>query len=145
DQTLSYGELNRQANRLAHYLLAQGVGPQGLVGIAVERSFAMVVSLLAVLKTGAAYVPLDPEYPRERLAHMLEDSGVGLVLTRSRLHGRLPLPARVLAVDIDLVQAQLALCADSNLPVDVEPQSLAYVIYTSGSTGKPKGVAISQA
>ncbi|WP_054918650.1 non-ribosomal peptide synthetase [Pseudomonas sp. NBRC 111138] len=145
EQALSYGELNRQANRLAHYLLAQGVGPQGLVGIAVERSFAMVVSLLAVLKTGAAYVPLDPEYPRERLAHMLEDSGVGLVLTQSHLHGRLPLPARVLAVDIDRVQAQLALCADSNLPVDVEPQSLAYVIYTSGSTGKPKGVAISQA
>ncbi|MBW9238995.1 amino acid adenylation domain-containing protein [Pseudomonas carnis] len=145
EQALSYGELNRQANRLAHYLLAQGVGPQGLVGIAVERSFSMVVSLLAVLKTGAAYVPLDPEYPRERLAHMLEDSGVGLVLTQSHLHGRLPLPARVLAVDIDLVQAQLALCADSNLPVDVEPQSLAYVIYTSGSTGKPKGVAISQA
>ncbi|AVJ22391.1 non-ribosomal peptide synthetase [Pseudomonas sp. MYb193] len=145
EQALSYGELNRQANRLAHYLLAQGVGPQGLVGIAVERSFAMVVSLLAVLKTGAAYVPLDPEYPRERLAHMLEDSGVGLVLTQSHLHGRLPLPAQVLAVDIDRVQAQLALCADSNLPVDVEPQSLAYVIYTSGSTGKPKGVAISQA
>ncbi|OHC39127.1 amino acid adenylation domain-containing protein [Pseudomonas sp. CFSAN084952] len=145
EQTLSYGELNRQANRLAHYLLAQGVGPQGLVGIAVERSFAMVVSLLAVLKTGAAYVPLDPEYPRERLAHMLEDSGVGLVLTQSHLHGRLPLPAQVLAVDIDRVQAQLALRADDNLPVEVEPQSLAYVIYTSGSTGKPKGVAISHA
>ncbi|WP_339232267.1 amino acid adenylation domain-containing protein [Pseudomonas sp. FSL L8-0168] len=145
EQTLSYGELNRQANRLAHYLLAQGVGPQGLVGIAVERSFAMVVSLLAVLKTGAAYVPLDPEYPRERLAHMLEDSGVGLVLTQSHLHGRLPLPAQVLAVDIDRVQAQLALRADDNLPVEVEPQGLAYVIYTSGSTGKPKGVAISHA
>ena len=145
EQALSYGELNRQANRLAHYLLAQGVGPQGLVGIAVERSFAMVVSLLAVLKTGAAYVPLDPEYPRERLAHMLEDSGVGLVLTQSHLHVRLPLPAQVLAVDIDRVQAQLALRADDNLPVDVEPQGLAYVIYTSGSTGKPKGVAISHA
>ncbi|WP_445009286.1 amino acid adenylation domain-containing protein, partial [Pseudomonas lactis] len=145
EQALSYGELNRQANRLAHYLLAQGVGPKALVGIAVERSFAMVVSLLAVLKTGAAYVPLDPEYPRERLVHMLEDSGVGLVLTQSHLHGRLPLPTQVLAVDIDRVQAQLALCADDNLPVDVEPQSLAYVIYTSGSTGKPKGVAISHA
>ncbi|NNA48685.1 non-ribosomal peptide synthetase [Pseudomonas lactis] len=145
EQALSYGELNRQANRLAHYLLAQGVGPKALVGIAVERSFAMVVSLLAVLKTGAAYVPLDPEYPRERLVHMLEDSGVGLVLTQSHLHGRLPLPTQVLAVDIDRVQAQLALCADDNLPVDVEAQSLAYVIYTSGSTGKPKGVAISHA
>ncbi|KRP58774.1 amino acid adenylation domain-containing protein [Pseudomonas trivialis] len=143
DQALSYGELNQQANRLAHVLMARGVGPQGLVGIAVERSFAMVVSLLAVLKTGAAYVPLDPEYPRERLLHMLEDSGVSLVLTQSGLLERLPLPERVTAVDIDLIQAQLALnCAD-NPATDVEPQSLAYVIYTSGSTGKPKGVAIS--
>ncbi|MBV4482774.1 amino acid adenylation domain-containing protein [Pseudomonas khavaziana] len=143
DQALSYGELNRQANRLAHYLLAQGVGPQGLVGIAVERSFAMVVSLLAVLKTGAAYVPLDPEYPRERLVHMLEDSRVGLVLTQSHLRGRLPLPAHLQAVDIDLAHTQLSLCAEDNLSADVEPQGLAYVIYTSGSTGKPKGVAIS--
>ncbi|MCK3851422.1 amino acid adenylation domain-containing protein, partial [Pseudomonas sp. W2Jun17] len=143
DQALSYGELNRQANRLAHYLLAQGIGPHGPVGICIERSFAMVVSLLAVLKTGAAYVPLDPEYPRERLVHMLEDSGVGLVLTQSHLRGRLPLPAHVSSVDIDL--APLAQCSEDNLPTDVEPQSLAYVIYTSGSTGKPKGVAISHA
>ncbi|WP_338486975.1 amino acid adenylation domain-containing protein [Pseudomonas trivialis] len=143
DQTLSYGELNQQANRLAHLLMARGVGPQGLVGIAVERSFAMVVSLLAVLKTGAAYVPLDPEYPRERLLHMLEDSGVSLVLTQSGLRERLPLPERVTAVEIDLIQAQLAVnCAD-NPATDFEPQRLAYVIYTSGSTGKPKGVAIS--
>ncbi|AZF42326.1 Non-ribosomal peptide synthetase [Pseudomonas sp. R1-43-08] len=145
DQTLSYGELNRQANRLAHYLMAQGVGPHALVGIAVERSFAMVVSLLAVLKTGAAYVPLDPEYPRERLLHMLEDSGVRLVLTQSHLRERLPLPAQVDAVAIDLAQAPLALCAEHNPAGAFEPQSLAYVIYTSGSTGKPKGVAISHA
>ncbi|MCF5655210.1 amino acid adenylation domain-containing protein [Pseudomonas poae] len=143
DQALSYGELNQQANRLAHVLMAQGVGPQGLVGIAVERSFAMVVSLLAVLKTGAAYVPLDPEYPRERLLHMLEDSGASLVLTHSGLRERLPLPERVTAVEIDLIQAQLAVSGADNPATDVEAQSLAYVIYTSGSTGKPKGVAIS--
>ncbi|WP_248752418.1 non-ribosomal peptide synthase/polyketide synthase [Pseudomonas sp. MWU15-20650] len=143
DQALSYGELNRQANRLAHYLLAEGVGPQGLVGIAVERSFAMVISVLAVLKTGAAYVPLDPQYPRERLVHMLEDSGVRLVLTQSHLRARLPLPAAVVVVDIDLAQAQLAQCTEHNPDTNFEPQSLAYVIYTSGSTGKPKGVAIS--
>uniref|UniRef100_UPI00261FE8C5 non-ribosomal peptide synthetase n=1 Tax=Pseudomonas sp. TaxID=306 RepID=UPI00261FE8C5 len=142
-QALGYGELNRQANRLAHCLIAQGIGPQALVGIAVERSFAMVVSLLAVLKTGAAYVPLDPEYPRERLVHMLEDSDVRLVLTQSHLRDRLPLPAQVVAVEIDLVQAQLALCAEHNPAGAFEPHSLAYVIYTSGSTGKPKGVAIS--
>ncbi len=143
DQALSYGELNQQANRLAHLLMARGVGPQGLVGIAVERSFAMVVSLLAVLKTGAAYVPLDPEYPRERLLHMLEDSGVSLVLTQSGLRERLPLPERVTAVEIDLIQAPLAVSCADNPATDFEPQRLAYVIYTSGSTGKPKGVAIS--
>ncbi|MBD8767905.1 amino acid adenylation domain-containing protein, partial [Pseudomonas fluorescens] len=143
DQVLSYGELNRQANRLAHYLIAQGIGPQALVGIAVERSFAMVVSLLAVLKTGAAYVPLDPGYPRERLVHMLEDSDVRLVLTQSHLRDRLPLPAHVAAVEIDLAQAQLALCDEHNPAAVFEPLSLAYVIYTSGSTGKPKGVAVS--
>ncbi|MCF5665397.1 amino acid adenylation domain-containing protein [Pseudomonas marginalis] len=145
EQTLSYGELNRQANRLAHYLIAQGVGPEVLVGIAVERSFAMVVSLLAVLKAGGAYVPLDPEYPRERLVHMLDDSGVRLVLTQSHLRDRLPLPADLTALDIDLADAQLAQCAEHNPPTAFEPRSLAYVIYTSGSTGKPKGVAISHA
>ncbi|WLG59193.1 non-ribosomal peptide synthase/polyketide synthase [Pseudomonas extremorientalis] len=144
-QTLSYGELNRQANRLAHYLIAQGVGPEVLVGIAVERSFAMVVSLLAVLKAGGAYVPLDPEYPRERLVHMLDDSGVRLVLTQSHLRDRLPLPADLTALDIDLADAKLAQCAEHNPPTAFEPRSLAYVIYTSGSTGKPKGVAISHA
>ena len=145
DQAMSYGELNRQANRLAHYLIAQGVGPEVLVGIAVERSFAMVVSLLAVLKAGGAYVPLDPEYPRERLVHMLEDSGVRLVLTQSHLRERLPLPAHLATLDLDLAQPQLAACAEENPATAFEPRSLAYVIYTSGSTGKPKGVAISHA
>ncbi|WP_339494066.1 non-ribosomal peptide synthase/polyketide synthase [Pseudomonas sp. EA_35y_Pfl1_P108] len=145
EQTLSYGELNRQANRLAHYLIAQGVGPEVLVGIAVERSFAMVVSLLAVLKAGGAYVPLDPEYPRERLVHMLNDSGVRLVLTQSHLRDRLPLLPDLTALDIDVADAQLAQCAEHNPPAVFEPRSLAYVIYTSGSTGKPKGVAISHA
>ncbi|WP_455827934.1 non-ribosomal peptide synthase/polyketide synthase [Pseudomonas kilonensis] len=144
-RALSYGELNRQANRLAHYLMAQGIGPEVLVGIAVERSFAMVVSLLAVLKAGGAYVPLDPEYPRERLAHMLEDSGVRLVLTQSHLRRRLPLPEHLTCLDIDLAEALLAQCGEDNPHTAFEPRSLAYVIYTSGSTGKPKGVAISHA
>ena len=139
EQTLTYAELNRQANQLAHYLIAQGVGPEVLVGVAVERSFAMVVSLLALLKAGGAYVPLDPQYPRERLLHMLEDSGVSLVLTQS--HVPMPLPAGLRSVAIDRV----ALFAEGNPQVAVEPQNLAYVIYTSGSTGKPKGVAINHA
>ncbi|MBA1292719.1 amino acid adenylation domain-containing protein [Pseudomonas lurida] len=145
EQALSYGELNRQANRLAHYLIAQGVGPEVLVGIAVERSLAMVVSLLAVLKAGGAYVPLDPDYPRERLVHMLQDSGVQRVLTHSHLRQRLPLPHGVTALDIDQAEAQLAHFGEHNPAVTFEPHSLAYVIYTSGSTGKPKGVAISHA
>ena len=139
EQTLTYAELNRQANQLAHYLIAQGVGPEVLVGVAVERSFAMVVSLLAILKAGGAYVPLDPQYPRERLLHMLEDSGVSLVLTQS--HVPMPLPAGLRSVAID----QVVLFAEDNPQVVVEPQNLAYVIYTSGSTGKPKGVAINHA
>ncbi|WP_156483806.1 AMP-binding protein, partial [Azotobacter vinelandii] len=81
EQEMSYGELNRRANRLAHRLIELGVGPDVLVGIAVERGFEMVVGLLAILKAGGAYVPLDPEYPRERLAYMIGDSGIGLLLT----------------------------------------------------------------
>ncbi|WP_301294624.1 amino acid adenylation domain-containing protein [Pseudomonas sp. S3E17] len=138
DRSISYVELNRQANRLAHHLIGQGVGPEVLVGVAVERSFDMVVSLLAVLKAGGAYVPLDPQYPRERLLHMLEDSGVRLVLTHA--HVAMPLPEGMATVD--LADARLALCPESDPRVSVAAQNLAYVIYTSGSTGKPKGVAI---
>nr|WP_098479745.1 non-ribosomal peptide synthetase [Pseudomonas poae] len=137
-ESLTYDALNRQANSLAHCLVAEGVGPEVLVGVAVERSFAMVVSLLAVLKAGGAYVPLDPQYPRERLAHILEDSGVRLVLIQSRVP--MALPAGVAVLEIDTVS--LASYAEENLSATVGPHNLAYVIYTSGSTGKPKGVAI---
>ncbi|WP_207238199.1 MULTISPECIES: AMP-binding protein, partial [unclassified Pseudomonas] len=92
DVSLSYAELNRRANRLAHRLLEAGVGPDVLVGLALERSVEMVVGLLAVLKAGGAYVPLDPEYPRERLAYMLEDSGVKLLLTQTQVLAQLPIP-----------------------------------------------------
>lgn len=100
-ELLTYGELNRRANRLAHYLLAEGVGTESLVGIAMERGPDMLVGLLAVLKAGAAYVPLDPDYPRERLAYMLEDSGVRLVLSQSWLSPGLPLAKGVAALDLD--------------------------------------------
>ena len=143
EQTLTYAELNRQANRLAHYLIGQDVGPEVMVGVAVERSFAMVVSLLAVLKAGGAYVPLDPQYPRERLLHMLDDSHVRLVLCQSTQ--QLPLPADVARLDIDAADAALLRCAEDNPQAPVDAQNLAYVIYTSGSTGKPKGVAINHA
>ena len=138
---LSYAELDREANRLARHLRRLGVGPDVLVGLAMERSLAMVVGVLAVLKAGGAYVPLDPEYPKERLTHMLEDSRVPVLLTQGGLLDRLPEhQARVVAVDRDAA----AIAAESGEPVGsgATPGNLAYVIYTSGSTGRPKGVQI---
>ncbi|UXY50549.1 non-ribosomal peptide synthetase [Pseudomonas tohonis] len=134
-ETLSYAELNRRANRLAHALIARGVGPDSLVGIAVERSIEMVVGLLAILKAGGAYVPLDPEYPAERLAYMLDDSGVKLLLSQSHLE--LPLAEDVQRIDLD--RAPFDDFPEANPGVALDAENLAYVIYTSGSTGKPKG------
>ncbi|WP_241526828.1 condensation domain-containing protein, partial [Pseudomonas sp. BIOMIG1BDMA] len=113
-QRLSYAELNRRANRLAHRLIQAGVGPDVLVGLAVERSIEMVVGLLAVLKAGGAYVPLDPEYPRERLAYMLEDSGVKLLLTQAHLLEQLPLSAEVECLALDQLEASLAGYSEEN-------------------------------
>ena len=143
DQSLTYAQLNRQANQLAHYLIGKGVGPEVMVGVAVERSLAMIISLLAVLKAGGAYVPLDPQYPRERLLHMLQDSDVRLVLSHSTQ--QLALPGDVARLDIDRAEEALQRCAQNDPQVTVDPLNLAYVIYTSGSTGKPKGVAINHA
>ncbi|UFH51603.1 amino acid adenylation domain-containing protein [Pseudomonas sp. KNUC1026] len=140
DRELSYAELNTQANRLAHQLIAQGVGPEVLVGIAVERSLEMVVGILAVLKAGGGYVPLDPQYPQDRLHCMIEDSRIALLLTQSGLQAQLPIPS---GLPVLLLDAPLA--ADlpvSNPDVPVVPQNLAYVMFTSGSTGRPKGVGI---
>ncbi|MFZ3284480.1 amino acid adenylation domain-containing protein [Pseudomonas sp.] len=138
--SLTYAELNSRSNRLAHQLRARGVGPDVLVGVALGRSLELAVALLAVLKAGGAYVPLDPQTPAERLRHVLDDSGLKLLLTDRESLASLP--------DLDdvdcLCREQLAESdrAD-NLPVTVEAQNLAYVIYTSGSTGRPKGVAVS--
>jgi amino acid adenylation domain-containing protein/non-ribosomal peptide synthase protein (TIGR01720 family) len=147
DSRLSYRELDRQANQLARHLRRWGVGADVLVGLAMERSLDMVVGVLAVLKAGGAYVPIDPEYPKERLAHMLEDSAVPVLLTQEPLLDRLPRhPARVVAVDRDA--AAIAAESDASLAAAAgaaTPANLAYVIYTSGSTGKPKGVQIPHA
>ncbi|EPD36066.1 hypothetical protein HMPREF9702_05688, partial [Delftia acidovorans CCUG 15835] len=139
DECISYAQLNRRANRLAHRLIAEGVGAEVRVGIAVERSVEMVVAVLAVLKSGAAYVPLDPGYPAERLAHMVEDSGMACLLTQSRLG--LEVAGRVKALDLDAIGAMPG--PDHNPGAAVHGECLAYVIYTSGSTGRPKGVGIS--
>ncbi|NWD28114.1 AMP-binding protein, partial [Pseudomonas yamanorum] len=103
EERLTYAQLNTRANRLAHQLIAQGVGPDVLVGIAVERSIEMVVGLLAVLKAGGAYVPFDPEYPQERLQYMIEDSGIELLLTQQSLLAQLPIPQGVQTLVLDQV------------------------------------------
>ncbi|MGU9807845.1 UNVERIFIED_CONTAM: non-ribosomal peptide synthase/polyketide synthase [Pseudomonas sp. CM11] len=139
EQRLTYAQLNARANRLAHRLIEQGVGPDVLVGIAVERSVEMVLGLLAILKAGGAYVPLDPEYPQERLAYMFEDSGIGLLLTQSHLLEQLPIPPGLRSLVLDLPDDGLQAGRDANPHVRLDGENLAYVIYTSGSTGKPKG------
>ena len=137
-ETLTYRELDEQANRLAHHLQAQGVGPEALVGVFAQRSLALVTGLLAVLKAGGAYVPLDPDHPRERTAFMLEEAGIGVLLAEPGLSARLPAHRARIVV---LAAGSPALAAfPARRPARAAvPQNLAYVIYTSGSTGRPKG------
>ncbi len=134
-QNLDYQQLNQRANRLAHKLIEQGVGPNVLVGLAVERSLEMVIGLLAILKAGGAYVPLDPAYPQDRLQHMMQDSAIALLLTQGHLQQGLP----AFAGSTWLLEQSLDGYRVDNPEVGVTPEDLAYVIYTSGSTGKPKG------
>jgi amino acid adenylation domain-containing protein len=143
-QTLTYAELNGRANQLARYLKDKGVGPDKLVGICVERSLEMVVSLLGILKAGGAYVPLDPSYPIERLTYMLNDAAPRVLLTQDRLRERL---ADTVAVVIALDNEWSEIAEQSTTNVDLRESrlnshNLAYVIYTSGSTGQPKGVMV---
>ncbi|HGM8242284.1 TPA: amino acid adenylation domain-containing protein, partial [Pseudomonas aeruginosa] len=141
---LSYRELNRRANVLAHRLRAEGVGPDVPVGIAMQRSPELVVALLAVLKAGGAYVPMDPGYPAERLAFLAEDSGIGLLLTQTFLQDELPFNAQLtnLCLDDPSLFQNVPAQWDGNPEQRACPEHLAYVIYTSGSTGRPKGVGI---
>nr|WP_223759268.1 non-ribosomal peptide synthase/polyketide synthase [Myxococcus sp. RHSTA-1-4] len=140
--TLSYAELERRANQLARYLLARGVRPGDRVGLCVERSLELAVGVLGILKTGAAYLPLDPGYPAERLAFMLEDAAVPVVVTQDSLMPVLPARVRTRRVLLD-VEATAIADQPSHAPaVEVPPESACYVIYTSGSTGRPKGVAL---
>lgn len=140
-QQWSYEALNQRANQLAHTLRKLGVGPETLVGVCIERSPLMMVGLLAILKTGGAYVPLDPTYPRERIALMLEDSQLPVLLTLEHHQDELPPhEGKVLCLDTDW--ETIAQASVENPESLVQPTNLAYVIYTSGSTGKPKGVMI---
>ncbi|HEX9244858.1 MAG TPA: amino acid adenylation domain-containing protein, partial [bacterium] len=141
DQSLTYRQLNRRANQLAHQLQSLGVGPEALVGICVERSLETVEGLLGILKAGGAYVPLDPEYPRERLAFMVRDSGLRVLLTQTHLSAKLS-EFQLPLVCLDSDRRAIAQQSLENCHSGIEPGNLAYVIYTSGSTGRPKGVEI---
>jgi amino acid adenylation domain-containing protein len=141
DQHLTYGELNRRANQLAHYLKQRGIGPEDTVGLCIERSVEMIVALLGILKAGGAYVPLEPTSPQERLAFLLADTEVTVLLTQDRLVKHLPeTAAQVICLDTDW--ASIAQEAVANLVSEAAADNLAYVMYTSGSTGRPKGVSV---
>ena len=140
DEVLSYRELDETSNQLARHLLAQGVEAGSLVGLALDRSADMVVALLGILKTGAAYVPLDPTYPADRIAYMIEDAGLEHCVTTSSL--RTLLPAELTAIELDQVADDVAALDASRLDPAAGPDDRMYVIYTSGSTGRPKGVEL---
>ena len=142
EQQLTYGGLNEQANQLAHHLQSLGVRPEVSVGICVERSLEMVVGLLGILKAGAAYVPLDPAYPKQRLTFMLNNSNMPVLLTQQRLLNILP-EHQASVICLDIAGETLGAESRDNPQSHVTPANLAYVIYTSGSTGTPKGVMIS--
>ncbi|WP_437334473.1 amino acid adenylation domain-containing protein [Sorangium sp. So ce394] len=138
DRRLSYRELDARANQVAHALRRRGVGPDGLVAVAAERSVELVVALLGVLKAGAAYVPIDPDYPAERIAFMLDDAAAPVLLTQWPVASRLP-PHRAQLLCLDADRAELDGESTAKPAVAVSPDNLAYTIYTSGSTGRPKG------
>ena len=141
EQKLTYRELNEQANQLGHYLQKKGVKPGNLVGICVERSLAMVIGFLGILKAGAAYVPIDSSYPRERLELMVTDAQISILLTQESLTQKIPSKSlNIIYLDSD--QESIAAQSPENLSSSANSNSLAYVIYTSGSTGKPKGVKV---
>ncbi|MFI9659447.1 Linear gramicidin synthase subunit D [Pseudomonas aeruginosa] len=142
EEKLTYAELDNRANRLAHALIARGVGPEVRVAIAMQRSAEIMVAFLAVLKAGGAYVPLDIEYPRERLLYMMQDSRAHLLLTHSHLLERLPIPEGLSCLSVDREEEWAGFPAHDP-EVALHGDNLAYVIYTSGSTGMPKGVAVS--
>jgi amino acid adenylation domain-containing protein len=141
EEHLTYAELNRRANQLAHFLQTFGVGPETLVGICMERSLEMVIGVLGILKAGGAYLPIDPAYPKERIEFMLADAQAPVLLTQQRLEDRLPvLQARTVFLDSDWERIDRQ--ESTNPQSGVQPGNIAYVMYTSGSTGRPKGTLV---
>lgn len=142
EQSLTYRELNARANQMARHLQTFGVGPETLVGVFLERSIEMIVAILGILKAGGAYLPLDPGYPANRLAYMVEDSAVPVIIAQETLESRMP-SVWAQIIFIESAWPEIAGQADDDLAAVTSPDNLAYVIYTSGSTGKPKGVQVS--
>ena len=140
-QQVSYGELNRKANQLAHYLIERGIEPCSTVGLCLERSVEMVIGVLGILKAGGAYLPLDPELPKTRIEYQISEAGSKLLITQASLLERLPgFPCET--VLLSGIGSPIERMPSDNPAIEIAPQSLAYVIYTSGSMGLPKGVAI---
>jgi amino acid adenylation domain-containing protein len=142
EQQLTYEQLNQRVNQLAHYLRSLGVKPEVRIGISIERSLDMIVALLGIIKAGGTYIPLDPAYPQERLAYIIEDTQLSILLTQQKFVSKLPNNQAIL-VCLDADWQQIAQHSQENPISVINLQNLAYIIYTSGSTGKPKGVAIS--
>jgi amino acid adenylation domain-containing protein/non-ribosomal peptide synthase protein (TIGR01720 family) len=141
DESISFEQLNKRANQIANYLISEGAGVGTIVGLCLERSPDLIASLLAVFKSGAAYVPLDPKYPSDRLEWMLTDSQASLLITHSQLQDALP-PSNAKLVRIDTDWTEIGNQPDTNPVCTTKAEDIAWVIYTSGSTGKPKGVMI---
>jgi amino acid adenylation domain-containing protein len=144
NEQLTYQELNTQANQLAHYLQSLGVEPEVLVGIYLERSLSIIVTLLATLKAGGGYVPLDPDYPQQRLADIFQDSQFAILITQQKLLDSLPVQG-VKVIVLDAESETLNSQSQENLVSGAKPENLACLLYTSGSTGKPKGVMLTHA
>ena len=140
-QRISYGELNRRANQLAHFLRRKHIRTEVPVAVCLKRSAELLIALLGVLKSGGACVPLDPEYPSERLSHILRDSQAPVLITQTRLLSTVG-ETQTQVIDLDSVAAALACESGENLRAGTTPASLAYLIYTSGSTGTPRGVQL---
>ena len=143
NESLTYAELDRRSNQLAHHLIRLGAKPDSLIGICLERSLEMVVGLLGILKAGAAYVPLDPAYPQDRIAYMVENSEAPLLLTQASLKDHLP-ATTARSILIDWEWPEIAKLSTASPALSLDPENRAYVIFTSGSTGKPKGVEVLQ-
>src|SRR5262249_8020011 len=136
DERVTYAELDRRANRIASLLRARGVGPEARVGLCLPRSVELIAAILGILKAGAAYVPLDPTYPYERLEYMVRESGLRWLVGRGEAAARLSAGAALLD------WSEIERASDARLTGGARPDNLAYIIYTSGSTGKPKGVML---